>query len=557
MIGPSIKIERNWLARWSDSIIESIAPTWGAKRRFGRMRLALSGGYLAGRRDRLATKEWVTLTNSADADLIPDLPVMRDRSRDLVRNAPLAASALNTAVQNVVGSGLTLQARPDWEALDMSEDQAAEWAAKVEREFRLFAERPWCDITWTQNFYELQDLVFRSTLESGDVFVLLTRPAVRALPAYRSPYQLKLQVIEADRVETPRGQRDSTRLAGGVELDEYGAPVAYHILRKHPGNLDGDGALREGDRWPAFNRFHPNVLHVFQRLRPGQNRGVPWYAPIVEMLKQLTKYGEAELAATVLGSLFAVFIETPSGEGLGQTVTSTGELSRSTEQEIKLGSGSVIDLRPGEKIATASVTRPNSAFEPFVEAMAQQIGGALGLPFEVLFKRFTASYSAARAALLDAWIFYRNRRVFLATKFCQPVYEAWMWEAVMSGRIDAPGFMEDPARRAYFLQAEWIGDSPGQIDPVKEVEAAAKRLEIGVSTHEDETRLLTGKVWEDQLRQRAKEERLMKEAGLGPAAAAPAAAPGAQPAQPSNERPEEGDTERPEDERQEESNVTE
>src|SRR5690606_12542726 len=119
----------------------------------------------------------------------------------------------------------------------------------------------------------------------------------------------------------------------------------------------------------------------------------------------------------------------------------------------------------------ANPGRPNAGFDPFVLAVLRQIGVALELPYEVLIKHFTSSYSAARAALLDAWRFFRRRRAWLARKFCQPVYEAWLADAVATGLVDAPGFFADPVRRASWCGARWIGDAPGQIDPQKEVDA--------------------------------------------------------------------------------------
>ncbi len=163
--------------------------------------MALSG-YIGARWDRRATKEWYVPSGTADDTLLPDSQTLRDRSRDLIRNTPLATGAVNTVVQNVVGGGLQLQARPEWEALEMSEDQADEWKAGVEREFRLWAEGTECDITRTQNFYGLQDLVFRAVLEAGDCAVLTPM-----IPARTSPYSLRLQVIEAERLANPDGKQ--------------------------------------------------------------------------------------------------------------------------------------------------------------------------------------------------------------------------------------------------------------------------------------------------------------------------------------------------------------
>jgi len=177
-------------------------------------------------------------------------------------------------------------------------------------------------------------------------------------------------------------------------------------------------------------------------------------------------------------------------------------------------------------------------------AVLRQIGVALELPFEVLVKHFTASYSAARAALLEAWRFFRSRREWLAASFCQVVYEAWMDEAVALGRLKAPGYFADPLIRKAYLGADWIGDAQGQIDPVKEITAAEKRISLGVSTVTEETAAITGGDFERNVPLIKKERRLLEEAGLSGSAKAappPGGANGAVPPAKPDEAPEDED----------------
>jgi lambda family phage portal protein len=510
-----------------DRAIAYVDPVRAARRLAARGFMAVAGGYLGARMDRPATREWLTRGQSADAALNPDLPLLRDRSRDLARNAPLAAGALVTVSENVIGRGLTLQARPDWKLLNMTVAEAKIWSSRVESEFLLFAEGMDCDLTRRQNFYGLQKLCFRAVLESGDVIVLLPMRQRST-----SPYSLALQVIEADRLANPLGtldgipRSDGKIISSGVEVDADGCPQAYWILDRHPGGPQGMKA--KAQRVPARSETLDRrlVLHLFECLRPGQVRGVPWFAPVIETIKQLDRYTEAEVMASVLSAMITVFVKSDTEEGMA-SMGAAAQTKAQKSSEVQLGTGGIIDLAPDEDIASFAPNRPNQAFEPFLLAVLRQIGVALGLPFEVLVKHFTASYSAARAALLEAWKFYRNRRIFLAAHFCQPVYESWMEEAILLGRVDAPGFFDDPAVRRAYLLSEWVGDAMPQIDPVKEVDAAAKRIEIEVSTLQDETMQLTGKDWEDVHEQRVEEIRLQKADGtLLPAPAAPVGGPG-------------------------------
>ena len=149
--------------------------------------------------------------------------------------------------------------------------------------------------------------------------------------------------------------------------------------------------------------------------------------------------------------------------------------------DYKLGPGAILDLQPNENIEIADPKRPNQAFDPFVQAVLRQVGVALELPFEILIKHFTASYSAAQAALVEAWKFFSSRRKWLSIQFCQPIYEMVITEAVAKGELNAPNFFANPTIRNAYLGAEWIGPPRGQIDQLKEVRAAQNRIEIGVS----------------------------------------------------------------------------
>jgi len=493
---------------WVDRAIGVFSPRTVRDRVLLRTQLAIAGVWHGGSRSRNATKEFNPPTGSADADLIWDLDVMRDRSRALVRNSPLAGGAINTVVTNVVGMGIKARPKVNAKRLGMTPEEADAWEDAALEEWELFSESKECDITRTQDLAGLTSLVFRSVLECGDCFSLL--PSVNR-PG--SPYRTKIQLIEADRVCNPWGQVQTDLFAGGVEMDSVGSPLAYHVLQHHPGSIFPQP--RVWDRIPAFTPSgRRRILHHFDRQRVAQTRGFPYLAPVIEPLKQLGEYSDAEVMAAVVSSMFSVFVTTPDGEGLQQQAGVPSSSQLDPNSAVTLGAGSIIDLMPGEKIEVADPKRPNTAFDPFVQAILRQIGVRLELPFEVLIKHFTSSYTAARAALLEAWRFFKVRRVWVVGSFLAPIYEIWMDEAVATGRLDAPGYFADPLIRKAYLGCRWIGDAPGQIDPVKEISAAGMRMEEGISTLEEETITMTGGDWEENTDQQALELKRRKTAGL-------------------------------------------
>jgi capsid protein len=192
-------------------------------------------------------------------------------------------------------------------------------------------------------------------------------------------------------------------------------------------------------------------------------------------------------------------------------------------------------LNPEEKIDLVDPKRPNVAFDAFVTAMSRQIGAALEIPSDLLLKSFNASYSASRGALLEAWKMFRCSRQWVAKEFCQPVFEQWLSEAVSIGRIQAPGFFVDPIIKAAWCGSEWHGPSQGQLDPLKEIQAADMRIMLGTSTRQRESVEINGSDFEHNIKELGREMQLMNTYRVpttSPAAMPPfnLPAPGAAPA---------------------------
>lgn len=506
--GQGINIKENML----DRLIRYVAPVRAYDRFRARAQFAIANAYIGARKDRRQTQEWRTSSGDADSDTLNDIPTLRERSRDLVRNNPIATGAVGTNVTNVIGTGLQFQSRIDRDVVDMSDDEADAWESNVERRFRLWAESQDCDAARTLNFNELQKLAYRQAMENGDVFCALKRFPINGVN------DLRLNLIEADRICNKDNGRDTATLAGGIERDTRGAPKNYHILKAHPGGIAG--FKREWIEVPAFGSITGlrNVIHLYHMLRPGQSRGIPYLAPVIEPLKQLSQYTEAELAATVVTSMITLFITRPlpGDPNVNPYQTVSGENTQTpSDQKIKLGSASVWELAEGEKPELVNPQRPNTAFDPFFLAIVRQIGIALQIPYEILIKHYTASYTAAQAAMLEAWKFFSCNRKWFADNFCQTIFEIWLWHEVAEGNINAPGFFSGPIYRKAFCGSEWIGPSRGMIREDVEMEAVEKRLDLTLTTHSREAARL-GNDWDKTLQQASKERKKLRDAGLLP-----------------------------------------
>lgn len=478
-----------------------------------RREVGMAGGaYKSVRGDNKNTLNWDVSMGSADADTLPYMDPIRWQARDLDRNNPLASGALDTIVDNVVATGIRPQASIDAALLGMTEEEKAAWQTKAETFFYLWADSTDADVTRHSNFWELQALVMLNTMLSGDV---LNIRRFKERPG--SLFGTCLQLVEGDRCMTPPDKEALTsRVYGGVECDADGEPIRFHFLKEHPGSITLSRSMNLGEYTSvkAFDDFGMRLcLHHFWRRRVDQHRGISLLAPVIEQFKQLGRYTEAELTAAVVSGMFSVFIKTdsPGGSGLipgtipGQVPGGLAVTPKGTGLT-QLQSGMIMDLAPGEDVEFANPGRPNTAFDPFTAGVLKHIGVGLGLPYEVLMKHFAASYSASRAAILEAWKMFRRRRAWLVSSLCQPVYAWVISEAVARGYLEAPGFFEDPLRRAAYLGVTWRGAPMGQLDPLKEAKAAKEWLSIpGATTIQSVAAEQFGTDYEDNLAQTTRE----------------------------------------------------
>lgn len=470
-------------------------------------------------------------SGSAKRDIEENRKLLRERTRDLAMNAPLGAAAVNSVNTNVVGSGLVPMPRIDYAFLGMSREESKKLEDLIKREFRMWAVSTLCDGNDQNNFYELQQIAFSDWLRNGEEFALIRYEP----PTDFMPYELRIKLVEADRICTPdslAGEYDGmdqklgngNTIMNGVEISESGKVVAYHIASGYPGDY-GEMALK-WTRVPkrGDSTGNPNILHVFHAERADQYRGVPFLSPVIQTLKQLTRYEDAEIMAAVINSFFNLFITTDTGHdvaGFGaddeeeSSDGSHGVFSDRTglsDDEIVMGTGTVTELKSGEDVKAIESTHPSANFDSFVTAMCTHLGAALEIAPEILLKKFSNNFSASKGALNETWKAFTKKRNWFVRDFCQPVYELWFSEAVAKGRIPAPGFFNNPLIRAAYVNVKWNGPAQGFMDPLKEVDAAVVRIQNGLSTHEDECASMNGGSFEDNVRTLSVENEMLMEA---------------------------------------------
>ena len=477
-----------------------------------------------------ALKGFIAASGSPREDIDAHNYTLRQRARMLYMAAPVATSAIKTNRTNVIGCGLQLKSRINRVKLGLTPEQAKEWQRKAEEEFELWAaNKRNCDAIGVNNFYTAQQLALASCLVSGDLIVLLKHED----PTVLNPYGLRFHMIEADRVSTPAAMtagssffanmtqgetKEGNRIYDGVEVDKNGRIIAYWIRNTYPFQQTADKTEWKRVLANGEETGLPNVLHVMETERPEQYRGVSYLAQVIEPLLQMRRYTESELTAAVVESFFTAFIKTetdPNENPYNEVGGDDIEPVSDDPNEYEMGPGTINIMKPGEDVVFGDPKRPAGGFDGFVVAICKQIGAALEIPADLLLKAFNASYSASRAALLEAWKAFKMRREWFADDFCRPLYEVWMAEAVARGRIIAPGFFSDPAVRAAWLGSEWIGPTQGQLDPVKEITAEQLACENGFSTREQSTIRLNGGTYEANVEQLIDENARLAQANAG------------------------------------------
>lgn len=477
-----------------DRTISYFSPEKALRRQRARTQIQLSSTLYRGAEHSRLFADWI-LGRSGHTPDSWELSTLRERSRDLNRNDPVASGATETMAVSVIGQGLKPQSKMRSDVLGISDERVDELQKQAEAAWEKWGW--WADASNKLTFDEIQFLALRKIIEDGEIF---------ALPGWADePWRAYGRVIEL--AESDRCASSKTEYEQGILLGDRGQPLVYSFSKPSKSFSLYNEQYYE---IPAFDaKGRPKVLHVFPSKRVGQLRGIPVFAPAIGFFKHMTDYLEAEVVAARVAACLAVFVT--------QADPYTGMAARQSASDVSgnriqgLEPGMVEYLGTGESINVVDPKRPGDGFAPFLEGVLRLIGVSIGLPYELILKDFSkTNYSSARAALLEGRRHFINWRSWFSKKFCQPIWELVLEEAYLRGELDAPNF---DRFRAEYCRCQWIGGAWGWVDPVKEVDSSKKATDYGLSTLAEEC-AAQGRDWEEVLEQRAREQRRAEELGL-------------------------------------------
>lgn len=462
-----------------------------------------------------ALKAFFATPASADLNISTDKDILVRRSRQLFQNNSFSGALINSFGSNVIGTGI--KPRPTLkqiEILGISQDEAEKWCRKTQDFFTIWAESKKCDAERKNDFFELQDLAFKTQLIGGDCFALTKYSALNL------PFGMSIKLMESDRVQNPFGLMDSDKLTAGVEVDDNGAVTAYHFTKKPTWGVDNFSDFVDTIRVPALDAWgNPNVIHLFTADRTDQRRGIPILAPVIAQMKQQERYQDAELMAAVVSAMFTAFITSNSqdvADPFMGDVPAENRVEPMNNQKaaVELSPGGIVELRAGENVTFANPNRPNANYTPFVEGIFAEAAARCGISFEVVLKKFNSSYNAVRAAILESKKTFDKAKQNFVSDFCRPIYEKWLTQAIMTGVIDAPGFFDDPIKRSLWLGCRWISDAAFLLDPLKETQAIKQQLDEQLIDRDSACAMVAGGEYERTALELAKEKRLRNSIGL-------------------------------------------
>jgi lambda family phage portal protein len=481
-----------------------ILRNWNAQRAADRALLAkarTNQRMYAGAAINRLESDWNVLNTSADSEIITSLRVLRARSRALVRDNEYAKAAIRIIKNNVVGSGIGMQAQVKTgggKLLTNVNDT-------IESAWEEWCDKDTCDPAGKLCFQDMERLIMGSIVENGEVLVRKIRQ-----PFGRGKIPYALELIEADRLvdqwSIARAENGNT-IRMGVEQDKWGRPVAYWFYPTHPGDYQFQAFVESAlVRVPAEDIFH---LYIPERI--GQTRGVPWFHATLKRLRNMAGYEEAEIVAARAAASIVGIIE--SEEDLVPDDMVDDEGPGRAPPTLSMEPGTFQQLQPGEKFTGFNPSRPNTGLDPFMRYMLRAFATGVGVSYAPVSGDYSQSnYSSSRLALLDDRDMWRVLQGWLIRNFRLQVHRDWLEGAVLAGEISISDYYTRPKKYAEvrFKPRGW-----SWIDPTKEVAAYKQAVRSGFMTVGDVIGLTSEHSdAEDVFKNRHAELEMMHELGL-------------------------------------------
>ncbi|WP_409176653.1 phage portal protein [Brevibacillus fortis] len=469
----------NWLER----TIATISPEWAYKRKAWRS--GMDALYDSGSRGRL-NSNWNPAATADENKMRTERNLILSRARDLERNSDVAESIIDAFERNVVGAGMTLQAK-----VPKTVAGAEEINQRIEKLWKEFSKAENCDITATQSLEEIQEMLVRRHVVDGGILIVKVFTDDKRFP-------FKLQVREVDELDSLTTSFGGKRVVDGIEINEFGRPLAYHF-KKFDGirQLHGESIRIEADK----------VIFWRRKTSPRQVRELSRLRTAIPRIKDANQFIEAVSVKERVLACLSVFIKKASPTGsIGRGVNPTGK--NTGYDGMSLSPGMIGELNPGDEVQTVIPSGQASNTKDFISTLVRMVGSGIGLSYEAISRDMSnVNYSSARQGLIEDRKTYKRMQRSLIGTVLSPIYLQFLETMFMTGQLDIRDFMQKKEQYSAHL---WIPPGSTWIDPMKEVSANRVALE---SNQDTLARICAerGEDWREVVMQRIEEIKLIQE----------------------------------------------
>ena len=398
---------------------------------------------------------------------IADLQTLRATSRDKYKNNGFYKGVIQAATDHTIGGGLRAKSTIKHKQIsDLTESRAKEIEAEFDSYFNSWAESTICDITGKDNFYSIQRLAYKIYKKDGDSFASLPLSKIG-----KNKKTIQISLIGAENIQS--NKREFTE---GIKVSANKLPLLYSVLQS-------DNTFKTIS---AFSKGKRNVLHIFERERAKQVRGIPFLSPVMRDVDAIDQYMKYELTAAKLAAIFYGSIETQTKDDMfgNEVDLTTAEQTQTVENTVK--ENSITQLATGDKLNIHNQGRDNPNFDKYINTNLQKVSTSTRIPIEIIMAIFTSSYSASRASMLLMMKFVNPERMNFNNSFNKPTREQVLTWGILQGdtslsNSEIQSFFEN---KSAYLKAIWIGDPMGSVDPTKDVKAKVTAIDNHLCTRE-------------------------------------------------------------------------
>jgi len=427
-----------------------------------------------------------------------DYWTLRERSAQLFTENLYARGLIRRLITNEINTGLSLECEPEENVIGVEETSLDDWSEDVEVRFNLWANDPnSCDIKGLSTLGKIMAIARMEALVEGDVLVILKQSKRTNLPT--------IQLIRGGAVRTPFDNYLDRDIQHGVELDENGRHVAFHIDQK-------DGGSKRIPAYGSKSGRRIAWLIYGTDKRMDETRGQPILALVLQSLKEIDRYRDAQMRKAIINATLAMFIKKTqdkigtlpmSGaatriDQVANVADPAGTPDRSFSVTNHGLPGIVMqELQQGEEPVGFNGNGSDEHFGGFEAAIISGVAWANEIPPNILRLGFSHNYSASQGEINEFKAYLDRVRKNFGDEFCQPIFKEWIISEVLNGNVKAPGLLKawrdkNSIQVNAWLSTEWAGAIKPSTDIFKQARGYELLISLGAITRNRASRELTG-----------------------------------------------------------------